>query len=153
VKNSGKKAGGGVSGKSPGGGGGVQTGLVTADSRVLGRPTTLTPEIADKLVALTEAGLPFATACAANGVPRSTAYDWLRSGRPGCRELRARLEQARAAAEASLWRRLTADALHNPWAAARTLEAMYPERWAPPGDPRRRSVPDWPDAPSRCAVE
>jgi hypothetical protein len=123
----------------------VQTGLVDAQNRVLGRPSTLTAAIADEVVALTAVGLPTATVAAAAGVPRSTLYGWLASDRPGCRELRARLAEARAVAEALLVRRLAAGALDDPATAARLLEQQWPERWAAPGDPRRRPEPDWPD--------
>jgi hypothetical protein len=87
--------------------------------------------------------LPLTTAAAAVGVPRSTLHGWLRrDDRAGCRELRARIEQGRELAEATLVQRLGFDALHDPAAAARLLEAQWPERWAAPGDARRRREPD-----------
>jgi hypothetical protein len=107
----------------------------SAASRRPGRPLTLTPEIADRIVGLVRAGNDVKTACAVAGVPRRSVTRWL--GRyPWFRE---RVDRARAEGEASLVSGLAVAARDDPWAAAKLLELAYPEHWALP---RFRRPPD-----------
>jgi hypothetical protein len=100
-----------------------------------GRPTKLTPELADDLVVMLAAGMPVGRAAAAAGVPQRTLTRWLRAG------LRQQVERARAeqveAVEALPEARLVGlvtRAARGDWAAsAWWLERHYPERWGPAG--------------------
>jgi hypothetical protein len=71
-----------------------------ADERKIrrGRPSHLTPEVADRLVAELRDGADLSSAARAAGVPRRTVYDWIARGRaePYGRFL-GRVESARAA--------------------------------------------------------
>jgi Helix-turn-helix domain of resolvase len=101
-----------------------------------GRPTKLTPELADELVVLLAAGVPVGHAARAVGVSRWTLARWMRDG------LRKEVEQARAEgpevdarAEARLVALVTRAAQGDWQAAAWWLERHYPERWSPQEPP------------------
>jgi len=97
------------------------------------KPTTLTPQIADRLVDMLRAGNYVEIACDIVGVPRRTFYDWLERGEhePGeFRDLRERVHAARAEVEARNVA-LISNAARKSWqAAAWLLERTSPDRWA-----------------------
>ena len=103
-----------------------------AANKIRGRPSKLTPELADRLVALLAGGATIASAAAAVGVDRRTIQQWRARAysrdprnRPQV-ELERRLQAARLDAAA----RTAAPAPTDDWqAAARRLEAMAPSRW------------------------
>lgn len=100
----------------------------------------LTPEVAEQLLSLLRAGAHPTVACEAAGVDPAAFQRWMRRGtsskdrprdRP-FRELRARVERARAEAEARAIAQV-ARAGGDDWrAAAWLLERQYPERWSRP---------------------
>jgi hypothetical protein len=49
--------------------------------RTVGRPTALTDEVADEILAALRHGVPFTHSCRAAGVSPDTGYRWLRIGR------------------------------------------------------------------------
>ncbi len=106
-----------------------------------GRPSKLTPELADKLVALVAAGNFITTALVVVGVSQPTYYDWLDKGDPAGadeqwaahRELRARIETARAEGIA-LNVSIIQQAAKKDWrAGAWLLERTAPERFSRSG--------------------
>ena len=117
-----------------------------------GRPTKLSPEAIAQLEALVRAGTTIDVAAAAVGVSRGTLYRWLKQGekaRAGsaARELRDRVERARAESESVLVARIGAAAAKGSWqAAAWLLERRWPERWMKPTE--RPLGPDAPAAPA-----
>lgn len=52
-------------------------------ARVRGRPSLCTPALTEKIVACLERGIPFTTACEAEGVALKTAEGWLTAGASG----------------------------------------------------------------------
>jgi hypothetical protein len=100
-----------------------------------GRPTSLTADVKDAIVALVKSGNDVKTACAVVGVGRATYYRWMARGRsdePGHAAYRVfaeEVDKARAVAETRLVAVL-ADASRLDWRVAlERLERMYPERW------------------------
>ena len=110
----------------------------TKPRRPPGRPTKLTPEALERVEQLVRAGTTIDVAAAAAGVNRATIYRWLAAGekaRKGThtRELRDRVERARAESESVLVARIGAAAAKGSWqAAAWLLERRWPERWMKP---------------------
>jgi hypothetical protein len=93
----------------------------------MARPTKLTIEVQDRVVALIRAGNTVQVAAQAAGICRRTFHLWMARDDDPYRAFRAAVEQARADAEASL----VARAARGNWrAAAFLLEQRFPERWA-----------------------
>lgn len=98
-------------------------------------PSKLTVELADQLVALLRAGNYVTTAARAVGISRKLFYDWMDRGESALpvdepyRDLRERVELARAEGEARNVAAIAAAARENWQAAAWLLERQYPERW------------------------
>jgi hypothetical protein len=101
----------------------------------VGEPQKLTPELAEQLVSLLRAGNYVAVAVRATGISRALFYQWLDRGASDApedaeyAELRARVEEAKAHAEARHVANIANAARENWQAAAWLLERMYPERW------------------------
>jgi hypothetical protein len=113
----------------------------------------LTPEVADRLVALLRAGNYDAVAARACGVAPRTFREWQQRGRSDraadepYRRLLARVEQARAEGEAVHVARI-AKAAEQDWrASAWYLERAFPERWARPQLREPRREPELEDEP------
>jgi hypothetical protein len=99
-----------------------------------GRPTALTPKTAAAIVDMVEKGAPFAVACEAAGVHRSTGYRWRKQGKPdeGPEEFRAfrdALLRARARAEQRLLATIDLAAPKDWKAAAWLLQKLNPRRY------------------------
>ena len=100
--------------------------------------TTFTPQLGATIIGQLQAGMHLAVVLAANGVGRSTFYEWREKGRPDqtkpeneeFREFRRRIDQARAQGEVALGMTLAAAGRRDPNWAAWLLERQYPERWA-----------------------
>lgn len=110
----------------------------------MARPSKLTPEVRERIVAVLRSGAYVQQAAEAAGIGRSTFDDWMRRGESEAkedapyRELREAVEQARAEAEARHVA-LIAKASARSWqAAAWLLERQYPERWGKPSDRNRK---------------
>jgi hypothetical protein len=105
--------------------------------RVRNTPT-MTGEIVDRIVRAVGAGAYLAVAIASAGVPQSTFYDWWKRGADGepgdapFREMRQRVERARAEGEVRNVGLIAAAAQESWQAAAWMLERSYPDRWARP---------------------
>lgn len=101
-------------------------------------PTLLTQELADQIVASLRAGNYITVATKAAGVNRITFNGWMAKGRSGkasdaqYRELRTRVESARAEAETRAVAQIARAAANNWQAAAWLLERTAPERWGKP---------------------
>lgn len=99
-----------------------------------GKPI-ISEAIAAKLVASLREGNYVPTAAKAAGISRSVFYKWLARGKSNApedkpyRELRERVEHARAEGEAALVARIANRATADWRAAAWILERQYPERW------------------------
>jgi hypothetical protein len=99
---------------------------------LVGPKSTLTPEVADRIVALLSAGNYVQVAIRACGVARRTYTDWLAKGREGDPEFEAfaeRVDRARAEGEARNVAQIARAAGDSWQAAAWLLERMAPERW------------------------
>jgi hypothetical protein len=105
---------------------------------LMGRSTTLTETIADNLVTMLSAGNYLSVSLAAVSVPTQTFRDWMHKGATSTklidepyRELRSRVEQARAQGEVRLVTEI-AKAASTDWRAALALlEREFPDRWGP----------------------
>jgi transposase len=113
-----------------------------------GRPTSLTPEVQETIVALVKAGNNVKTACVLAGVPRPTFYRWMQRGSPDgddphdavYRVFREEVNKAHAIAEVALVRSL-ADVSRLNWRVAlERLKRMYPHKWGPAVRARDGSV-------------
>ena len=98
-----------------------------------GRPSKLTPEIQDRIVAAIRAGNYVETAARHAGIDPATFYRWMERGakeRSGkYREFRKAVEKARADAEVRHVA-IIAQAATKRWeAAAWWLERSFPDRW------------------------
>jgi transposase len=105
------------------------------------RQPALTPEITARIANIVSSGSYLTTAIAAAGVPRQTFYGWWKRGDPdgedpseaGFRDMRERIERARAEGEARNVAVIAKAAQDANWqAAAWMLERSFPERWARP---------------------
>ena len=112
-----------------------------------GKPSTLTPEVQERIVKVIRKGNYFETAVAYAGVPRSTFYDWLRRGREErdrvSKDARLRVRQTeekfvnfsiaveQALAESEMDSLdIIVKASDNNWqASAWRLERRFPDRW------------------------
>jgi hypothetical protein len=101
----------------------------------VGAKSTLTPELADRLVALIKAGNYITVAVRACGISRALLYQWLARGESlaesdaAYAELRERVENAKAEGEARNVASIANAARDNWLAAAWLLERQYPDRW------------------------
>jgi transposase len=102
----------------------------------MARPSKLTRDTEETIVAALRAGMTDDVACGMARVSRRTLQAWLaRGAQPGRaharhRAFRAAVERVRADCEASLVARMTLAAQRGNWhAAAWLLERAYPERW------------------------
>jgi transposase len=104
------------------------------------RPTLLTSELGERLVAALRAGNVIHVACEAVGIDRRTYSRWMERGRSGrardnaYRELRAQVESARAEAEARAVTQIARAAAEDWRAAAWLLERGFPDRWGRPAE-------------------
>ena len=125
-----------------------------APRRPRGRPAKLTPDAIAQIESLLRAGATADVAAQAAGVSRSSFYSWLKQGeraRAGspARDLRDRVERARAEGETVLVARIAGAASKGSWqAAAWLLERRFPERWMKPTE---RPLPDGAAAPAPAA--
>lgn len=109
----------------------------------VGRPSLLTQETADRIVALLRAGNYVHTTVAAVGIGHRTFNDWMLRGaseRPEdepYRLLRERVEETRSAAEIDSVALISRAAAGDWRAAAWLLEREHPQRWGP-REPRVR---------------
>lgn len=106
-----------------------------------GRPTSLTPEVAETILAAVRAGNYKATACAAAGIHRDTLNDWEHRGARGeepYREFSDALQKAEAESEVELLREIRsaqpavvqvqgADVWQS---RAWIMERRWPKKWA-----------------------
>lgn len=100
----------------------------------VGRPTALTPEIHNRVIAYIKAGGYVETAAAAAGVNKSTLYNWLKRGAKEdagiYRDFSESVEKAMAEAEMIDVARINKAAQDGVWqAAAWRLERKHPDRW------------------------
>lgn len=101
-----------------------------------GNRSKLTPDMPDKLAALLRAGNYMGVAARASGIAHRTLQEWLQRGlshRPEdelYRELREKVDKARAEGEALHVARIAKAAEEDWHASAWFLERSYPERWA-----------------------
>jgi hypothetical protein len=112
---------------------------VSGDRR--GRPSKLTPQLADEIARHVRAGAYVETACIAAGIGRRTFYDWWRRGASdhpadaGYRAFRERVEQAQAEHQADALDRMSRtteiEAEIDARAAMTSLAKRWPERWGP----------------------
>ncbi len=98
-----------------------------------GRPTKLTPEIANQIVMAITTGNYIETAAAFAGIHKDTLYDWLKKGARAksgpYQEFSDAVEKALAESEVRDVT-LIANAAKDNWtAAAWRLERKHPERW------------------------
>lgn len=121
-----------------------------AHAGLVGRKTLLTPATADHLVAMIRAGTYLPVALRAAGVARRTYVEWMtrsRSGKPSdalYRDLRERVEQAKAEAEVRLVAEITRASRDSWQAAAWLLERLAPTRYGKPSVRIRTEAPPEP---------
>ena len=96
-------------------------------------PSTLTPEIQQKICAGLAQNLPIATAAALAGVVAATVYDWLRKGANGVEgfvEFHAEAQKAIAVGETVLVKKMNdASAAGDTRATTFLLERRHREHW------------------------
>lgn len=125
----------------------------------LGCQEKLTPEVADKLVALLKAGNYVSIAARAAGISKTIFYRWLDRGASDAeedadyRELRERVELARAEAEARNVAAIASAARDSWQAAAWLLERQYPDRWGRVSVRLREELSDETSKPDAVAVD
>jgi transposase len=102
----------------------------------MGRPTKLTPEVQDKIVAALRAGNYQETAAMYAGVEARTFYRWMERGESDdaddeiYRQFRQAVEKAKADAEVRDIALIDKAAHDGSWqAAAWKLERKFPNRW------------------------
>lgn len=100
----------------------------------MGRPTKLTPEVQDKIVAALRAGNYQETAAAYAGIHRDTFYGWMERGKnePGSiySDFSEAVERAKADAEVRDVALIDRAAADGSWqAAAWKLERKFPQKW------------------------
>jgi len=103
----------------------------SAVHRRVGRPTSLTPEVAEIIVDAMRAGNYAETAACLAGISVATLRNWLRDGRrnlsPELAEFARSVAQARAIAEVRDLEKIGRDPSWQ--AAAWRLERRHPKRW------------------------
>jgi hypothetical protein len=125
------------------------------DHRRVGRPTSLTPEVAEIIVEAMRAGNYLETAAALAGISVATLRNWLRDGRrnlsPELADFSRSVAQARAIAEIRDLERIGRD---TSWqSAAWRLERRHPKRWGRRRyESKSRSEPP-PRSPAEVAAE
>jgi hypothetical protein len=102
----------------------------------MGRPTKLTPEVQDKIVAAIRAGNYQETAASYAGISEKTFYEWMNRGlsddpsESHFGEFREAVEKAKAAAEVRDVILIDKAAQDGSWqAAAWKLERKFPNKW------------------------
>lgn len=111
------------------------------------RPTLLTDELGDNLVAMLRAGAYLPVALRALGVARRTFQDWMARGRSGRVEderyarFRELVEQAQGRAEVTLVAEIATASRSNWQAAAWLLERLAPSRYGKPSVRLRDEAP------------
>jgi hypothetical protein len=99
------------------------------------RPSLLTDELQDRLVAMLRAGNVIHVACAAVGIDQRSYQRWMQRGGTGAkadarhREFRIQVERALAEAEARAVAQVARAAGEDWRAAAWWLERQFPDRW------------------------
>lgn len=98
-----------------------------------GRPTKLTPEVQDRLLAAIRAGNYLDTSAAHAGIHRDTLHAWMRDGAnaksPELQEFSDAVQKAIGDAESMHVARIAAASSKQWQAAAWWLERRYPDRW------------------------
>lgn len=125
------------------------------DRRRVGRPTSLTPEVAEIIVDAMRAGNFLETAAALAGVSVSSVRNWIRAGNhdttPKLAEFAKDVRQARAQAEIADLNHIRKDPSWQ--AAAWRLERRHPKRWGRRRyEPKLRPEPP-PQSPAEVAAE
>lgn len=99
-----------------------------------GRPTKLTPELADAIIESVRAGNYLETAAALHGLSYETVRAWAREGERATGGLKHRfsaaLKSASADAEATALKVITEAGKEHWQAMAWRLERRYPKKWA-----------------------
>lgn len=121
--------------------------MARSAKRERGRPTVLTPEVADTILTLVRAGNYLEVAAAAAGVARDSLFEWLKRGARERRSVQAgkrekprkseqpfvdfsdSLQKARGTSEAADLEVIRRAAVKNWQAAAWRLERKHPQRW------------------------
>jgi hypothetical protein len=122
----------------------------------MARPTKLTPDVKDRILAATRAGCTRSAAAAHAGIGEATLYSWIAKGRDAETGVYAEFVEDLTRAEAAGEARLTilwSEAAKTDWRAARDLLARrYPDKWA-----QERKAPGRPvgavSAPDRVAQQ
>ena len=98
----------------------------------VGAKPKLTPELADRIVALLARGVPLTVAAAACGVSRTSVYRWAARPEPEFRSFAERVRQARVDRELAF---IAAVLRQGGWrGAAWLLERIALERYGRPSD-------------------
>jgi transposase len=123
----------------------------------MARPTKLTDDVSDRLVALLRVGVAVDVAAETVGIAPSTFRAWMQRGERGgprdapYRTFREAVERARGEHEAILAAATSRAAGRGSWrAAAWLLERAYPERWGPPE--QRSELAPGPQVPDELAA-
>lgn len=99
---------------------------------MMGRPTSLTHEVAERILALVRQGNYRTVACRAAGIPQRTFWRWIQEGRMGHEPYAGFLQSLQAAeidAETRLVERIIQAAETDIDAAKWYLERKAPARW------------------------
>jgi hypothetical protein len=124
----------------------------------VGRPTKLTPKVAETIVQALRAGNFIDTACRLGGISPSTYYAWRQESTLSRCDSRVsnfieRVEMARAEAESANVEAIQQAAQRGTWqAAAWFLERSYSERWGR-SETAKRSTPPTPEEVDRTCHE
>lgn len=98
-----------------------------------GRPTKLSPEIADRIVQIVEAGNYREVAANLAGISPTTFRAWMRKGKEEADsdfgDFRRRVLKAEATAETNMVLAIAAKAGEDPKHAQWWLERKFPDRW------------------------
>lgn len=100
---------------------------------VMARPTKLTPERQEQIIAMLKAGNYIETACAYAGIDPGTFYNWMRRGESASSgrffQFFNAVQKARAEAEARNVQVIQKASLDTWQASAWWLERSFPDRW------------------------
>jgi transposase len=94
-----------------------------------GRPTKLTPILAERITWLVAHGVTLQAAAVEVGIGRATLHRWLSDERPAYRRFAEAIDRAEAEAEASMVVTLMRKQRTDWRAAYAWLQARHPERW------------------------